>query len=59
MELNKKVQVGQTIRHKNKKLLVCKVNAKTVTLREYTDRAIRGTNRRQMKLGEFFTATIV
>lgn len=59
MELNKKVQVGQKIRYKNKKLIVCKVNAKTVTLREYTDRAVRGTNRRRMTLGEFFTATIV
>lgn len=60
MELkDKKIEIGQTIRQKNKKYIVSKVNAKTVTLREYRDRAIPNTTHRRVTFGDFFTAQIV
>lgn len=50
--------VGQVVKNGRSNFIITKVNQKTLTLRQFWDRAVRGTNRRRMTFGDFYTADI-
>ena len=51
-------RVGQVVKKGRSNFIITKVNKKTLTLRQFWDRAVRGTNRRRMTFGDFYTADI-
>ncbi len=50
--------VGQVVKKGRSKFIITKVNKKTLKLRQFWDRAVRGTTIRRMTLGDFYTADI-
>jgi hypothetical protein len=53
-DLEKQIEVGWVLKRGRSRFIVSKVNKRTITVRQFWDRAVRGTNRRRLILGDFY-----